>query len=53
MGPIVTEVKDIDELLARLETGELQDALVDNRLIDIPLGIRHSDPSPVSEFEFM
>jgi len=49
MGPIVTEVEDIDELFPRLETRKLQDALVDHRL----LGIRHSYASPVSEFEFM
>jgi hypothetical protein len=49
MGPIVTEIQDIDELLPRLETRELQDALVDTRLF----GIRHSDASPVSEFEFV
>jgi len=53
MGPIITQVEDIDELLSRLETRELQHALVDNRLFGIPLGIRHSDASPVSEFEFM
>jgi hypothetical protein len=53
MDPIITQVEDIDELLPRFETRELQHALVDNRLLGIPLGIRHSDASPVSEFEFM
>jgi hypothetical protein len=53
MGPIVTEVENIDELLPRLETRELHDALVDNRLICIPLGIHHSDASAVPELEFI
>jgi len=53
MGPIVTEVEDIDKLLSRLETRELQEALVDNRLVGIRLGIRHSDASAVAELEFM
>ena len=52
MGPVVTKVEDIDELLPRLETRELEDALVENSFVGIPLGIRHSDPSAVSEFEF-
>ena len=35
MGPIITEVEDIDELLPRLETRQLEDSLVHNRLFDI------------------
>jgi hypothetical protein len=53
MGPIITEVEDIDELLPRLETRQLEGSLVDNRLIDIQLSICHSNASAVTELEFM
>ncbi len=53
MGPIITEVEDIDELLPRLETRQVEDSLVDNRLFDIQLSLRHSDASAVNELEFM
>jgi hypothetical protein len=53
MGPIVTEVEDIDELLPRLETRQLEDSLVDNRVFDIELRICHSDAGAVTELEFM
>jgi hypothetical protein len=53
MGPIITEVEDIDELLPRLETRQLEDSLVHNRLFDIQLSICHSDASAVTELEFM
>jgi len=53
MGPIITEVEDIDELLTRPETRQLEDSLVDYRLFDIQLSVCHSDASAVTELEFM
>jgi hypothetical protein len=53
MGPIVTEVEDIDELLARLETGKPQDALVENMLFVVRFGLHDSYASAVAELEFM
>ena len=53
MGPIVTEVENVDELLTRLETRKLQAAFVDDRRFFIPLGICNSDARAVDEPEFM
>jgi len=53
MGPIITEIEDVDELLPRLEARQLEDSLIDKRVFDIQLGIRHSDASAVAELEFM
>ncbi len=53
MGPIVTEVENIDELLSWIETRELRAALVENRLIAVRLGIWHSNTSAIAELEFM
>jgi hypothetical protein len=53
MGPIITEVEDIDELLPRLETRQLEDSLIAYRLFDIQLSICDSDASAVTEHEFM
>lgn len=53
MGPIVTEVEDIDKLLSRLQTRELQDAVVENRLFGFPLSICDSDVSAIAKLEFM
>jgi len=33
MGPVVTEVEDIDELLPGIESREAQVLLVDNRIV--------------------
>jgi len=53
MGPIVTEVEHIDKLLPRLQTRELQDALVENRLFGFPLSLYDSDASAVAQLELM
>jgi hypothetical protein len=53
MRPIVTEVEYIDELFPGLETRELLDSLVKDRLICFPLRHSHSDTSAVGKLEFM
>jgi len=53
MGPIVTEVEDVDELLSGLEVRDFQAALVDNRFVDVQFGVHDSDTSPVAQLEFM
>jgi len=53
MGPIVAEIEDIDELLPRLETRELQDALVENRFFVFPLRLCDSYASSIAKLEFM
>jgi len=53
MGPIVTEVEDVDKLLSRLETSKLDDAAVLNWLIILPLRIRHPDMSAIGQLEFV
>ncbi len=53
MGPIVTKVEDIDKLLPGLETRELHNALVENRLVAFPLRLCDSDSSAVAKLEFM
>ncbi len=53
MGPIVTEVEDIDKLLSGLETGKLDDTAVLNWLIILPLRIWHPDMSAIGKFEFV
>ncbi len=53
MGPVVTEVEDIDELLPGLETRKLLDALVENRLFVSPLRLCVSYTSAVAELKFM
>jgi len=35
MGPVVTEVEDIDELLRRIEAREAQVLLVDRGIVDV------------------
>jgi len=35
MGPVVTEVEDIDELLPRIEDREAQVLLVDHGIVDV------------------
>jgi hypothetical protein len=53
MGPIVTKVEDIGKLLTGLETRELQNSLVQNRLVALPLRLCASDSSAVAKLEFM
>jgi hypothetical protein len=53
MGPIVTEVEDVDELLSGIETSKLGDAAVLNRLIILPLRIWHPDTSAIGKLEFV
>ena len=53
MGPVITEVEEIDELFPLLETSQVEDSLVDNRLIDIPLRIEHSNAGAITELELM
>jgi len=53
VGPIVTEVEDIDELLSGLETSKLDDAAVLNWLIILPVRIRHPDASAIGKLEFV
>lgn len=53
MGPIVTEVEHIDELLAGLETSKPDDAAVLNWLIILPLRIWRPDTSAIGKLEFM
>src|SRR5260370_30537485 len=53
MGPIVTEVEDIDKLLSGLETSKLDDTAVLNWLIILPLRIWHPDMSAIVKFEFV
>jgi hypothetical protein len=53
MGPIVTEVEDVDELLSGLEARDFQTALVDNRFVDVPFGVHDSDTSAIGKLEFM
>ncbi len=53
MGPIVTEVEDVDELLSGLETSKLDDAAVLNTFIILPLRIWHPDTSAIGKPEFM
>jgi len=51
MGPVVTEVEDIDELLPGIEAREALVLLVDHRIVDV--GIHSRDTSPVAQCEFM
>jgi hypothetical protein len=53
MGPIVTEVEDIDKLLPGFETRELHSAFVENSLFAFPLCLYDSDSSAVAKLEFM
>jgi hypothetical protein len=53
MGPIVTEVEDIDKLLPGLETRERHEALVENRLFVFPLCLGDPDSSAIAKLEFM
>lgn len=53
MGPIVTEVEDIDKLLPGLETRELHEALVKNRLAVFPFCFGDPDSSAIPKLEFM
>jgi hypothetical protein len=51
MGPIVTEVEEVDELLAGLEASKLDDVAIRNWLIIVPLRIWHSDMSAIGQLE--
>jgi hypothetical protein len=53
MGPIVTEVEDVDELLSGLETSKHDDTAVLNRLIILPLRIWGPDTSTIGKLEFV
>ena len=53
MGPIVTEVEDLDELLAGLEASKLDDAAIRNWLIIVPLRIWRPNMSAISQLEFL
>jgi hypothetical protein len=53
MGPIVTEVEDVQEPLSGLETSRLDDSAVLGWLIILPLRIWHPDTSAVSKLEFV
>jgi len=53
MGPIVTEVEDVDELLSGLEPRKLDDTAVLNRLIILPLRISGPDTSAIGKLEFV
>lgn len=53
MGPIVTEVENIDELLTRLESSKLDDAPVLNRLFALPLRVRDPDAGAVGQLELV
>lgn len=52
MGPIVTEVENVDELLSGLEKGKLDDAAVLNWIIILPVRIWHPDTSTIGKLEF-
>lgn len=53
MGPIVTEVEDVDELFSGLETSQLDDAAVLDWRIIWPLRIWHPDTSAIGKLEFI
>ena len=55
MGPIVTKVEDVHELLSGIETCELGEAAVLNWLMTLPLRIRirHPDTSAIGKLEFV
>ena len=53
MGPIVTEVEGVDELLSGLETSKLDDAAVLNRPIILPLRVWHPDTGAIGKLEFV
>jgi len=53
MGPIVTEVEDVDELLSGLETSKLDVVAVLYWLIVLPLRILHPDTSAIGKLEFV
>lgn len=53
VGPIVTEVEDIDKLLPGLETREFHNALVEDSLLAFPLRLCDSDSSAVAKLESM
>ena len=53
MGPVVTEVEDVDELFSGLETGKPDDAAVLNWLMILPLRIWDPDTSPIGKLEFV
>jgi hypothetical protein len=53
MGPIVTEVEDVDELLAGLETSKLDDAAIRKWLNIVPLRIWHPNMSTIGQLEFV
>src|SRR5439155_8969958 len=53
MGPVVTEIEDVDELLSGLETSKLDDAAILNWLVIAPLRIWHSNTGAVGKFEFV
>ena len=52
-APIVTEIKDVDKLLSGLETSKLDDAVILNWLIILPLRIWHSNTGAVGKLEFV
>lgn len=53
MGPIVTQVEHVNEVLTGLETSEPDDAAVLNRIIILRLRIWHPDTSAIGKLEFM
>jgi len=53
VGPIVTEVEDVDELLAGLEASKFDDAAICNWLIIVPVRIWHRNMSAVGKLEFV
>ena len=53
MGPVVTEIEDVDELLSGLETSKLDETAILNWLVIAPLRIWHSNTGAVGKFEFV
>lgn len=53
MGPIITEVENVEELLPRLQTCHLEIALIGNRLIDVQVDVDDADASSVAQLELV